>query len=335
MFFFLILALFCSQGNVRPTTSCNQHTTFPRDQSVLGVTATSTSRNQSVVGTAMSTSLNQHTATSQGHFTSTTLSFSPTVRAMATSTSHNQFAGTTAVSTSSSHNQSAGLMATSTSCNQHTVTSQGHGASTLSHNPSVGALATSTSTSTSRNQHTASSQRQDAFVTSSHDQSVVASTRNQEIASSRGQSAFTSREQSAAATSTSPDQHTASSQRQDASTSSRQLSHNDDDGNESEESEAGDDPIPQARAKRNSKKSHRDPRPTHLGFYSGTWYDVLVEAKNRYRLFIHTQNPFPERNRSALRDAHDCLLETVSKYEDNGIQLDSGILNNRSLTYCY
>ena len=288
---------------------------------------------------------------------------------MAMSTSHNQSAGATAVSTSSSHKQSAGLMATSTSCNQHTVTSQEHGASTLSHNPSMGALS-STSTSTSRNQHTASSQRQGAFVTSSHDQSVVASTsQNRQIASSQGQGGFASREQSAAATSTSPDQHTASSQRQGAhalTTSSRQLSQNDDDeseagddlipqaraklnskksyrdprpndddGNDDDESEAGDNPIPQARAKRNSKKSHRDPLPNHLGFYSGTWYDVLVEAKNRYRLFIHTQNPFPERNRNGLKDAQECLLETIAKYEDNGIQLDKGILNNQSLTYCY
>jgi hypothetical protein len=91
-------------------------------------------------------------------------------------------------------------------------------------------------------------------------------------------------------------------------------------------SEGGND-IP-TRAKRNSKKSHHDPYPNHLGFYSGTWYDVLVEAKNKYRLFIHTENPFPERNRDGLRDAHGCLLEIISKYKDDGIQLDEGSISN-------
>ena len=100
------------------------------------------------------------------------------------------------------------------------------------------------------------------------------------------------------------------------------------DGNSSDdESGAGEDAIP-SRAKRNTKKSQRDLHPHRLGFYSGTWYDVLVEAKNRYWLFIHTQNPFPERNRDGLHDAHDCLLETVSKYKDDGIQLDEGNIKN-------
>lgn len=113
---------------------------------------------------------------------------------------------------------------------------------------------------------------------------------------------------------------------------SRRLVQNDDtnSGNESDdESEASDNAIqPQARAKRNSKKTH-DPYPHQLGFYSGTWHDLLVEAKNRYRLFIHTQNPFPERNRNGLRDANDCLLEIISKYKDDGVQLDEGTVNNQ------
>ena len=115
----------------------------------------------------------------------------------------------------------------------------------------------------------------------------------------------------------------------DSVESSGQLVRNDNtDGNSSDdESGAGEDAIP-SWAKRNTKKSHRDPYSHHLGFYLGTWYDVLMEAKNRYWLFIHTQNPFPERNRDGLCDAYDCLLETVSKYKDDGIQLDKGNIKN-------
>ena len=54
---------------------------------------------------------------------------------------------------------------------------------------------------------------------------------------------------------------------------------------------------------------------------------MLIEAKTKYRLFIHTQNPFPERNKNGLRDAHDCLLETISKFKDDGLQVDEGKSN--------
>ena len=34
--------------------------------------------------------------------------------------------------------------------------------------------------------------------------------------------------------------------------------------------------------------------PSQLRFNSGTWVDVLITAKNNYRLFIHTNDPFPK-----------------------------------------
>ena len=101
-------------------------------------------------------------------------------------------------------------------------------------------------------------------------------------------------------------------------------------GNKSDgESEADNNVIPpKAQAKQNSRNSHHNPNPHHLGYYSGAWYDVLVEAKNRYRLFNHTQIPFPDRNSNSLQDTHDCLLETIARYKEDGVQLDNSTVIN-------
>ena len=58
------------------------------------------------------------------------------------------------------------------------------------------------------------------------------------------------------------------------------------------------------------------PVPTQLRFYSGCWLDVLKDAKFQYRLYIHTEDPFPERSRDSLSDAHKCLLEAISKFQE-------------------
>jgi hypothetical protein len=186
------------------------------------------------------------------------------------------------------------------------------------------------------NQYTTVSQ--DASATSFRNQVVAAVSHNQQTASSQSHTSNTSSSSHRLAIALGSDTvANRSTSHHGRINRSDQLVHNDDtnSGNESdEEPDDGDNPIPpQVRAKRNSKKARGDLHPHHLGFYSGTWYDVLVEAKNRYRLFIHTLCPFPDRNSNSLRDAHDCLLETITKYKDEGAQLDDGDVNNQLQTY--
>lgn len=190
---------------------------------------------------------------------------------------------------------------------------------------------------------------QSPTITTSHNKATAATSRNQAMAAPTCHNKHTAASQSHTSTTFESSHRPAmvlhsnaatngtTSHRDRAETSS-QLVHNDNANLHSDESgnesEAGDNATPpQARAKRNSRRSHRDPHPHHLGFYSGTWYDALVDAKNSYRLFIHTQNPFPDRNSNSLRDAHDCLLEVIVRYKDDGIQLDEGTVNNQLLIY--
>ena len=66
---------------------------------------------------------------------------------------------------------------------------------------------------------------------------------------------------------------------------------------------------------------------SQLRFYSGTWIDVLIVAKNNYRLFIHTEDPFPERTVLSLEDAWACLLDAIGKFkEESQLPLDEGML---------
>lgn len=69
------------------------------------------------------------------------------------------------------------------------------------------------------------------------------------------------------------------------------------------------------------------PDPTQLGFYSGSWIDVLKDAKYQYRLSIHTDEPFPERSRDSLLVSHECLVEAIGKFQDEiKLPLDEGSL---------
>ena len=78
---------------------------------------------------------------------------------------------------------------------------------------------------------------------------------------------------------------------------------------------------------RRSRTLNSDIRATQLRFYSGTWVDVLIAAKNNYRLFIHNDDPFPERTASSLEDARNCLLDAVGKFkEEIRLPLDDGML---------
>ena len=79
-------------------------------------------------------------------------------------------------------------------------------------------------------------------------------------------------------------------------------------------SDSDDDPTPLTRAIRRHKPLE-EAKPTNLRFYGGAWHDVLVMAKNIYRLAIHAdgQNPFPERNDPNLDAAHDSLFEATNQ----------------------
>ena len=301
-------ALFCSRDenteSSQLTASHNQHgPTSPRNQAIAA-----TSRNQAAI------SHNQQTAPLQKRNTSTSSSrdefVAPTSRNQHTTTSQSQVTSTTMAL-----NQS--MAATSSRSQLMTTSSRGRTFGASSRNPFVAA--------TSHNQHTETSRSQVASTAVSHNRSAATT-------SSRSQPTPTSQ-----ARITASSHHPADALAADRATPHHvQLDHNDDtnangddandNGNESDdETDDSEDPIP--RAKRNSKKSHHDPYPHHLGYYTGTWRDVLVEAKTKYRLFIHTQNPFPERNKNGLRDAHDCLLETITKFKDDGTQIDEGKSN--------
>jgi hypothetical protein len=69
------------------------------------------------------------------------------------------------------------------------------------------------------------------------------------------------------------------------------------------------------------------PDPTQIRFYSGSWVDVLKDAKYQFRFCVHTEEPFPERTRETLTVAHDCLLEAIAKFQNEvKLPLDEGLL---------
>jgi hypothetical protein len=95
-----------------------------------------------------------------------------------------------------------------------------------------------------------------------------------------------------------------------------------------DEDEDGDDQVAPSRPKqRRSRTSNSDIRPSQLRFYSGLWVDVLIAAKNNYRLFIHNEDPFPERTAGSLEDARECLIDAIGKFkEECRLTLDEGIV---------
>jgi hypothetical protein len=71
--------------------------------------------------------------------------------------------------------------------------------------------------------------------------------------------------------------------------------------------------------------NNTEPHPTQLRFYSGSWVDVLKDAKYHYRLYIHTEEAFPERSRESLSEAHNYLLEAIAKFQKEvRLELDEG-----------
>lgn len=107
---------------------------------------------------------------------------------------------------------------------------------------------------------------------------------------------------------------------QDSGHAARNLNDSEPVGDDDNDNDDGveDDGTPPAgtRATRHSKTDKAEgPKPTHMGYYSGAWVDILEEAKNLYRLHVHTTDPFPERDTRTLQHAHDCLLEAFAAYE--------------------
>ena len=104
---------------------------------------------------------------------------------------------------------------------------------------------------------------------------------------------------------------------------------NDVDGNEPEvsEDEGDNDEGNKGHPKRRrARTTNEDKKPSQLRFYSGPWVDVLVAAKHNYRLFINTEDPFPERGPESLEDAHHCLLKAISTFKaERKIPLDQGM----------
>ncbi|KAF8811157.1 hypothetical protein BYT27DRAFT_7208610 [Phlegmacium glaucopus] len=101
-----------------------------------------------------------------------------------------------------------------------------------------------------------------------------------------------------------------------------------DDADDTEHSEDNMDIQPRRRQRRTA---NNDMKPSQLRFYSGTWVDVLIAAKNNYRLFVHTEDPFPERTAASLEDAHRCLLDAVGSFtEENKLPLDEDVYNKYS-----
>jgi hypothetical protein len=109
--------------------------------------------------------------------------------------------------------------------------------------------------------------------------------------------------------------------------SDRAVTHQDFSDDDGSNADASDDDVQASNRAPRHSKGLNDPKPSQLRHYSGPWVDVLVDAKHSYRLFIHTDDPFPERNSDSLNDAHNCLLEAIGKYveEQNGT-LDEGWL---------
>lgn len=81
------------------------------------------------------------------------------------------------------------------------------------------------------------------------------------------------------------------------------------------------------RAARNSKNPGALPKPTDLGYYPPGWKSLLVKAKERWRRYVVTENPFP--NRSVANDwgrANHILAVLKARLEHEGLILEPGLL---------
>ncbi|KAF9455601.1 hypothetical protein BDZ94DRAFT_1277848 [Collybia nuda] len=130
----------------------------------------------------------------------------------------------------------------------------------------------------------------------------------------------------------------------EAHTETRQVHHHtniDNTNNNDADSESEDraNNVTKLPRKQRSNRATQDsePMPTQMQYYkdSAAWTDILENAKNEYRLYIHTRDPFPERTKATLQRAGDCVLEMITAYEDdprNKEPLDNSYYNLRSMS---
>ncbi|KAG6369263.1 hypothetical protein JVT61DRAFT_15536 [Boletus reticuloceps] len=92
--------------------------------------------------------------------------------------------------------------------------------------------------------------------------------------------------------------------------------------------------IPADKPRRGAKysktaKADVSARPTTLSFFKHAplWGKLLDAAKGRMRLYLLTENPFPEREISIDGICTEILEEMIREYEDNGLELESGFYN--------
>jgi hypothetical protein len=87
-----------------------------------------------------------------------------------------------------------------------------------------------------------------------------------------------------------------------------------------------DTPVDVSRARRHSKTPYggNPALPTQLHCYPSQWRDVLERAKWRFRLWLSTQCPFPDRDRH-ISEAEDCIDEALAEHMANGGGVEPGI----------
>jgi hypothetical protein len=85
-----------------------------------------------------------------------------------------------------------------------------------------------------------------------------------------------------------------------------------------------DEPEPlQKRTRRNT--NHHEPNAKQMQFYPGHWRNLLEKVKKRYRLYLATENGFPNRE-DHLDHAIDILTEELTVYFKKGEKAEKGII---------
>jgi hypothetical protein len=94
---------------------------------------------------------------------------------------------------------------------------------------------------------------------------------------------------------------------------------------EMQESES-DTAVDAIRTKRHSKTPYggKEALPTQLQFYPSQWRDVLEQAKWKFRLWLSTECPFPDRLKH-ISEAEDCIDEALAEHKEDGGRVEPGI----------
>lgn len=118
------------------------------------------------------------------------------------------------------------------------------------------------------------------------------------------------------------------------SSSNNSSNNNNSNSNNNSDDEDESQPV-RKRAKRHSKNRSDGALPTQLQFYPSLWADILEESKQRYRLYLATENAFPHPKKDRHR-ATECLMEAIAAHEEDGGKVEQGksvFLNAMRLIY--